>query len=225
MIVRTAVMDEIVTRLVGQGVTTVINLAAGLDARAFRLDLPPELRWFDVDLPGMIEHRVEQLKTATPSCRHQHIAADLSNESEAAAVFEKARQSGGGALAITEGLLVYLQSDNVRALARALHDRAGAKWWLTDLASPSLLKMMARRYHSQLGAANAPMIFGPAEGTAFFAPFGWQEREFRSTWAESIRLKRTVALAPLWQFLGRLASRKTREARLRFAGVVLLESR
>src|SRR5690348_16508298 len=40
MIVRTAVMDEIVLRCVQAGAKTVLNLAAGLDARPFRLDLP-----------------------------------------------------------------------------------------------------------------------------------------------------------------------------------------
>jgi hypothetical protein len=43
MIVRTAVMDEIILRCVGRGARTVINLAAGLDARAFRLGLPATL--------------------------------------------------------------------------------------------------------------------------------------------------------------------------------------
>src|SRR5262245_57180702 len=46
MIVRTAVMDEIILRLVNEdGVDTVLNLAAGLDARPYRLDLPRSLRW------------------------------------------------------------------------------------------------------------------------------------------------------------------------------------
>jgi hypothetical protein len=40
MVVRTAVMDEIVLRCVRQGAATVLNLAAGLDARPYRLDLP-----------------------------------------------------------------------------------------------------------------------------------------------------------------------------------------
>jgi hypothetical protein len=43
MIVRTAVMDEIVMRLVSKGVRTVVNLAAGLDVRAYRLDLASPL--------------------------------------------------------------------------------------------------------------------------------------------------------------------------------------
>src|SRR6186713_2033914 len=37
MVVRTAVMDEIVLRCVQQGCRVVLNLAAGLDARAYRL--------------------------------------------------------------------------------------------------------------------------------------------------------------------------------------------
>ncbi len=41
MIVRTAVMDELILRAIDRdGVTTVLNLAAGLDARPYRLPLP-----------------------------------------------------------------------------------------------------------------------------------------------------------------------------------------
>ena len=43
MVVRTAVMDEIIMRCVQQGARTVLNLAAGLDARPYRLPLPPTL--------------------------------------------------------------------------------------------------------------------------------------------------------------------------------------
>lgn len=223
MVVRTALMDELVMRCVGEGVTSVVDLAVGLDARAYRLELPPSLRWFDVDLPGIIDHRREELRDASPRCRHEHIAADLSDPKAVSAVFEKTRSVPGPALVIAEGLLVYLTAENVKSLARAIHDEAGAQLWLIDLASPAVLKMMMRRYQSNLGAANAPMIFGPAEGTAFFTPFGWREREFRSIFHESLRLKRTIRFAPLWVFLGRLASKKTREARRRFSGVVLLE--
>src|SRR6267143_6553964 len=49
MIVRTAVMDELIARAVERdGVHTVVNLAAGLDTRPYRLALPAKLRWVDV---------------------------------------------------------------------------------------------------------------------------------------------------------------------------------
>jgi len=54
MIVRTAVFDEIIlTRVREHSADLVLNLAAGLDARPWRLPLPPSLRWVDVDLPGL----------------------------------------------------------------------------------------------------------------------------------------------------------------------------
>jgi methyltransferase (TIGR00027 family) len=56
MIVRTAVMDEIVLRLAGS-IDVVLNLAAGLDARPYRLALPPSLRWIDVDYPATLEYK------------------------------------------------------------------------------------------------------------------------------------------------------------------------
>ncbi|MGN6512592.1 MAG: hypothetical protein ACTHKZ_03340, partial [Lysobacteraceae bacterium] len=75
----------------------------------------------------------------------------------------------------------------------------------------------------KLRAGNAPFRFGPAEGTAFFAPAGWREAEFRSTWDESQRLDRRMPGAWLWQLLSRLQSSSRREAGRRMSGIVLLE--
>src|SRR5262250_1543232 len=41
---------------------TVVNLAAGLDARPWRMALPSSLRWFDVDLPGILGYKVGALR-------------------------------------------------------------------------------------------------------------------------------------------------------------------
>ena len=82
MVVRTAVMDEIVLRCVQQGAATVLNLAAGLDARPYRLELPPTLRWLHVDLPEMVDFFRTQMAGETPRCALEFIAADL-REAEA----------------------------------------------------------------------------------------------------------------------------------------------
>src|SRR5437016_12277694 len=58
MIVRTAVMDELILRAVeGDGGDTVLNLAAGLDARADRLPLPPALRRLYVDFRDVAAYK------------------------------------------------------------------------------------------------------------------------------------------------------------------------
>ena len=222
MIVRTAVMDEIIMRTVAQGAVTVLNLAAGLDARAFRLALPSTLRWFDVDFPDMIAYRREHLDRVTPGCVHEHVAADLLDAEARRAVFAKAAAQGP-VLVVAEGLLVYLTEAQVSDLARALHEEAAMRWWLIDIASPRLMAMLAKTWGKRLAAGGAPFKFAPAEGTAFFAPLGWREIEFRSSWTESLRLRRTMRLAWLWEIVARLQPRRKREEGRRMAGIVLLE--
>ncbi len=224
MVVRTAVMDEIIMRCVQQGARTVLNLAAGLDARPYRLSLPPTLRWLHVDLPDMLDYFRERMAAETPRCELEFITADLREPAARRDVFAKAA-SQGPVLVITEGLLVYLERNEVSELARDLHDVAHARWWLTDLASPMLLKFLEKQWQPKLTQGNAPFRFGPAEGTAFFEPCGWQEAEFRSTWDESKRLKRTMPGAWLWTLLSTFQSAQKREAGRRMSGIVLLESR
>jgi len=223
MVVRTAVMDEIIMRCVQQGARTVLNLAAGLDARPYRLDLPASLRWMHVDLPEMLDYFRERMAGETPRCELEFIAADLREASARRDVFARAGVAGP-VLVITEGLLVYLESEQVAELARDLHDIAHARWWLTDLASPMLLKFLAKQWQPKLTQGNAPFRFGPAEGTAFFEPFGWHEAEFRSTWDESQRLDRTMPGAWLWNLLAKFQSAQKREAGRRMSGIVLMES-
>jgi len=226
MIVRTTVMDEIIVRAINRdGVRTVVNLAAGLDARAFRLDVPPTLRWIDVDLPAMQQHKRDILKAENPKCALEWIPADLANADQRRQVLAQVAASPAPALVITEGLLIYLERDQVTGLARDLQGCAAVHWWLTDLALPRLIKMLERTWGPTLRAGGAPFKFAPPEGTAFFEPLGWTEAEFRSNWEESIRLNRTMPFAKFWNLLGKLYPKKTREEFRRMAGVVLLRRR
>ncbi len=222
MVVRTVVIDEIVQRCVRDGVKTVLNLAAGLDARPYRLDLPASLTWLHVDMPEMVAYFRERMSGEAPRCKLEFIEADLRIAQKRREVFEYARAQGP-LLVITEGLLIYLEAEQVAELARDLHDVAQARWWLADLASPMLLKFLERTWSHKLREGNAPFLFGPAEGTAFFTPFGWREVEFRSTWDESFRIKRTMRGAHLWRWLFKFQSAKRREAGRRMSGIVLFE--
>jgi methyltransferase (TIGR00027 family) len=224
MIVRTAVMDEIIVRIVHQdGARTVLNLAAGLDMRPFRLDLPRTLRWLHVDLPEMIEYVRSRLDRAAPNCELEFIAADLRNPDERTGLLTRVASGPSPTLAVTEGLLIYLQPEQVAALATSLASTAGIRWWLIDLASPRLIKMLAKRWEPHLAAANAPFVFAPADGTAFFERLGWREAGYYSVWEEANRLGRAPRGSWFWGLLGRLMPRAKREEFRRMSGIVLLE--
>jgi methyltransferase (TIGR00027 family) len=226
MIVRTAVMDEIILRAINRdGVRTVVNLAAGLDARAFRLAVPPTLHWIDVDLPAMQQYKRDALAGETPRCALEWIPADLADQVQRRAVLARVAAGPGPGLVITEGLLIYLEREQVTGLARDLHACAPLSWWLTDTALPRLVKMLERTWGGTLRAGNAPFRFAPAEGTAFFEPLGWREAEFRSNWAESLRLNRTMRFATFWNVISKLYPKKTQEEFQRMGGIVLLQRR
>jgi methyltransferase (TIGR00027 family) len=200
VVVRTAVMDEMILACIEKGCTQVLNLGAGLDTRAFRLVLPPTLSWLDVDLPNIVAHRRDCLKHHQPRCRHAHVTGDVNDAAELNRILSKARKgrAKGAMLVVTEGLLVYLQAAQVSALAVLLQAEPSARWWLADLVSPMLLGMVGARWPSNEAAASAPFQFAPRDSVGFFGPLGWRETSFRSILDEAVRLKRAPPMAQWW---------------------------
>lgn len=224
MIVRTAVFDELIMEAIrGKGVDLVVNLAAGLDARPWRLDLPANLRWVDVDLPGILDHKTNMLKDEKPRCRYEAIKVDLTDSSKRSAVLAQLGASATKGLVVTEGLLIYLTPDEVRAVAKDLHAAHGFRWWIIDLAHPRLLKMMQRMWGGAVDKGNAPFKFAPAEGSKFFEPLGWREVTFRSNMEEARRLNREMQGMWFWGAIMKLYPKRTKEQFRRFAGTVVFE--
>jgi methyltransferase (TIGR00027 family) len=224
MIVRTAVFDEIILERIRNGnVDIIVNLAAGLDARPWRLPLPPTLRWIDVDLPGILNHKTEILKDEKTKCRYEAVHLDLRDVNKRQALFAQINAESSRVLVVTEGLLIYLPPSDVGSLARDLHAGSHFQWWVIDIASPRLLEMMQKMWGKNLDAGNAPFLFAPAESTKFFEPFGWTELEFHSAIDDARRLKREMSMMWLWRFLGRLRSKKVQAEFQRFSGIVLME--
>ncbi len=67
-VARTYAFDRLIDQALAEGVDLVVNLAAGLDARPYRMALPPSLRWVEVDLPEILDYKTDALASATPRC-------------------------------------------------------------------------------------------------------------------------------------------------------------
>jgi len=150
------------------------------------------------------------------------VGIDLTDVGRRRALFSRIAATARHTLVVSEGLLVYLTPAQVAALASDLAAPAPFRWWLIDLGSPRLLKMLEKTWGRAVAAGNAPLQFAPAEGTRFFQAQGWQEGEFRSMWEESLRLKRTMPLARVWNVIAKLYPKSKREEFRRMSGVVLL---
>lgn len=225
MTVRTCVFDELVLRSVAtEGVDTVVNLACGFDTRPYRLALPATLRWFEVDLPPMIEEKEVALAGERPVCQLESVPLDLADTAGRAALFRRIGSQGKRALILTEGLLAYLEPQVVLELARALHAEPTFAIWVLDVVSPFILEHQMRRTNVQLAAADVRLRFAPAEGEEFFRPAGWIPAEFRRTAEEAARLHREMPMAWLWHLIWRLSTARWRAemARRYRAGVAML---
>jgi methyltransferase (TIGR00027 family) len=211
IIVRTKLIDELVLSSLAEGCDCVVNLAAGLDTRPYRMALPPELCWIEADFPAMIEEKERLMADALPVCRLTRRGVDLSDSAARAVLFEELADTTRSALVITEGLLVYMNENVVRALAQDLSGRSSIRWWLFDLASPNLLQMMKKTMGKEL--VNAPMKFAPAEGVAFFEALGWAVRDIRSFMREAARLHRLPWFLGPFSFLPEPDPRRLGNAR------------
>ncbi len=219
-VARTVAMDEVIAAEVARGADTVVNLAAGLDARPYRMALPAALQWIEVDLPGILDYKEEVLRDEEPACALERVRLDLANVEERRALFAQLGGRAKKALVVSEGLLIYLTAEEVGALARDLAATAGFQRWLLDLVSPGLLQMMQRQMGKHLEAAHAPHKFGPPEGPAFFAPHGWKPAEVRSILKTAARIKR---LPFLLRLLALLPESNGPQGNRMWSGVCLLE--
>jgi O-methyltransferase involved in polyketide biosynthesis len=115
----------------------VLHLGCGLDSRAFRLAPPAPAEWFDVDLPAVIAVRRRLYDDGE---RYRMLAASVTDPGWLDAV-----PTGRPVLVVAEGLLMYLDEDDVRALLVRLANRFdrgelvfdGMAPWLTRLVGPT----------------------------------------------------------------------------------------
>lgn len=189
-VARTWLTDRMIAEQVRQGTDMVINLAAGLDARPYRMELPPSLQWIEVDLPEILAHKEEVLREEKPVCALERVRLDLASVSARRELFSALGRRAKRALVVTEGLLVYLSEEEVAALAQDLAAQPSFRHWIIDPASPALLRMLAKRMGGPLAQAGSPLKFAPHEGPEFFTRYGWKPQEVQSIMHTAAKLNR-----------------------------------
>ena len=189
-VARTHLFDRFVAKLVKHGVDLVVNLAAGLDTRPYRMDLPRSLRWVEVDLPNILDYKEEILADAKPVCALERVRLDLSNADARRGLFDRLGRGAKRALVLSEGLVIYLMPQEVGALALDLATPASFQHWVVDISSPGLVEMLKKRIGDVVNQAGAPFLFAPTEGPPFFTPYGWTAVEVRSIIKAAASLER-----------------------------------
>jgi methyltransferase (TIGR00027 family) len=187
LVARTKVMDDVIIDAIADGCDRVLNLAAGLDTRPYRLDLPPDFAWIEADLPELLAEKEQALADQTPRCRLTRHAVDLADPAARDTFLNEELAGAQKALVLTEGLLMYLEDSDVQALSAAF-TRPEIAWWMLDFSGPGLQKRMNKRTRGMM--KSAPFKFAPTNGLAYFEDLGWRPIEIDSVFSAAHRFDR-----------------------------------
>jgi methyltransferase (TIGR00027 family) len=225
--IRTYLFDHAILGLLGrEPIDMVVNLAAGLDSRPYRLELPASLQWVEVDLPDVIDPKQQLLANEKPRCRLEIVTQHLGEPAERVRLFSQLNQRAEHIAAMSEGLLAYLDEEKVTSLAGDLHAQAHFQYWLVEVMSPQVLAWVNRKWRHHFEAADAVMQFAPSDWRAFYRERGWEPVEFKNMAQTAFELKREPRMMKVFRILGQMfPSWGAKQAKAWESGVALLRRR
>jgi methyltransferase (TIGR00027 family) len=172
---RSRILDDMVSKAISaHNIRTFLCLGAGLDTRPWRLELPTDLNWLEVDLPPMLEYKSAILADEPAKCHLARLAADLNDATQRKAVFDSI--GAVPAMMMTEGLLMYLPRESVAALA-ADAATAGVRYWLADLATNQLRRAIGAADIKDVEAVRASDSTDGEEIAEILRRAGWNSLE------------------------------------------------
>ena len=176
--IRSLFLDELLLKAIAAAeIKSVLSLGSGLDSRPYRLDLPPDLHWIEVDFEDMLEYKAAVLANDRSRCRLERMPADLNDPAARAALFAGAADGAG--LMITEGLLMYLPGSTVEALA-AEAARSSIRRWILDVTSAPLAQRLHQGSWADIESVRAAGHLRGAEVLDVPVRNGWSRLERRT---------------------------------------------
>ena len=216
VVVRTVVIDDLINTAIANGVATIVNLGAGLDARPYRMDLPKDLTWIEVDYEDVLQYKADVLRDEKPKCNLVHMPTNLTDDVERENLFSQLRARSGKLLVLTEGVIPYLTEEQVDRLSADLKSLPNLYGWVLEWLSP---RVDPHRRQTRVGA-NVAFNFRPPDQMQFFKSRGWRVRDIRFLGVVGRKLRRPAPYpwkAKIIAFFFRKVDR--------FMGFVVLEAR
>ncbi len=173
IVVRTRFWDEALLNAVPP-VRQVVIVAAGLDARAYRLPWPDGTTVFELDQPAVIAAKAAALAGAQPRCLRVAIGVDLTTDWT-----DTLRANGfdpdSPAAWLMEGLLQYLDEGAVHTLFERVDAlSAPGSVLLYDIVGKTLLdSVMLAPVLEQMSRNGAPWLFGTDAPEQLCERLGW----------------------------------------------------
>jgi methyltransferase (TIGR00027 family) len=178
--IRTRVIDDLLNEtLAANPVNAVLSVGCGLDTRPWRLNLPSDLRWIEVDFQDMLDYKHNMMAEETPQCRVERISVDLNDGSQRPQMYEAV--GSAQALMITEGLLLYLPATTVEALIAEVRHHTGVAHWISDITTSAFsVAIMGTSTLKSVDHVRAADSLKGEEILEVFHRSGWAKGSWRS---------------------------------------------
>lgn len=156
----------------------VVIVGAGFDTRAFRL---PGGRWVEVDEPAVIEYKNSILPADQAPNPLVRVAIDFAQQSLAEVLAPYA--DAACAFVVIEGVLLYLDRQQLQGTARAVRALAPTVTVLCDEMSRTFFRRAGHVTHDRLQQLGAPFQIQDVD-----VPATWRAEGFREVQRTSIPL-------------------------------------
>ncbi len=177
--VRSRFIDELVLEtLASEKIATVLSLGCGLDTRPWRLELPAELRWIEVDFADMLDYKNALMSAETPRCHREFISADVNDAAQRRNIYVAV--GAAPALMITEGFLMYLSAATVHALAAEAWDTSGIAHWISDIMTTAFMRAINLNTPQSVRNMQAPDCLNGEQILESIRGQGWRTAARRS---------------------------------------------
>ncbi|MFD6966984.1 class I SAM-dependent methyltransferase [Streptomyces sp. NPDC059949] len=174
--IRTRFFDDYLQQAAREpGMTQIVLAPAGMDSRAYRLDWPAHIRWFEVDRPSVLAYKADRLAGVAARTDHRTVPVDLTSpdweQDLVAAGYDPAAPSTW----LLEGLLYYIpEPDTHRILERVAAISAPGSRIAADIVNADALTLPQMRPLLDVFAGwNCPWLFGSDEPEALFDRYGY----------------------------------------------------
>jgi methyltransferase (TIGR00027 family) len=173
--IRTRFFDDYLQKAAADpSVTQIVLAPAGMDSRAYRLQWPAHVRYFEVDRPAVLAYKRERLGDVEPRVTHRTVAVDLTDDDWEGHLLAAGYDPTLPSVWLLEGLLYYIPEADVHQILRRMraitapHSRVAA-----DVVNAAALTLPHMRGLLDVFAGwGSPWLFGTDEPEALFDAYG-----------------------------------------------------
>ena len=177
--IRTRFFDDFLQEAARDEEMTQIVLApSGMDSRAYRMEWPDHIRYFEVDRPAVQDFKAERMRGVEPNADHRVVAVDLTADDWEAGLIGAGYDPKRPSTWLLEGLLYYIpEQDGRRMLGRVAELCTPGSRIAADIVNAAALTLPSMQPLLKIFESwGCPWVFGSDEPEALFADCNFDVR-------------------------------------------------